>query len=183
MKRLTLVLTPLLVVGMMGTSQGMAVEVAVRARRVMKGATVLVLCVMLASSIEGCTAIGYAVGARADSRTGKGGPELLMKVKVGRPVTLFLLDGRKLEGRFSGWSRDSGVVSSAADSLPLRKESVKLATASGEVTIHAEEIARVSVSVSRGKVTGLLVGAAVDALAISAFIYGMEQSVASAYGQ
>jgi hypothetical protein len=149
----------------------------------MKDATVLVLCVMLASSIEGCTAIGYAVGARVDSRAGKGGPELLMKVKVGRPVTLFLRDGRKLEGRFSGWSRDSGVASSAADSEPLREQSVKLATRSGEVTIHAEMIARVSVSVSSGKVTGLVVGAALDALAIAAFISGMEHSVASAYGQ
>ena len=154
-----------------------------RDRRAMKSATVLVLCLMLASSIEGCTAIGFALGARADSRTGRGGPELSMKVKVGQPVTLFLRDGRKLEGRFSGWSRDSGVASSAADSLPLRKESVKLATGSGEVTIPAEEIARVSVSVSRGKVTGLLVGAAADALAISAFIFGIQGSVASAYGQ
>lgn len=150
-----------------------------RARRVMEGATVLALCLMLASSIEGCTAIGLAMGARADSRAGKGGPELLMKVKVGRPVTLFLRDGRKLEGRFSGWSRDSGASSSAADSLPLRGESVKLATRSGEVTTHASEIARVSVSVSRGKVTGLLIGAAADALAISVFVYGMQQGVAS----
>jgi len=154
-----------------------------RARRVTKDATVLVLCVMLASSIEGCTAIGFAIGAQADSRNGKGGPELLMKVKVGREVTLFLRDGRKLEGRFSGWSTDSGVASSAADSLPLRQESVKLATRSGDVTIHTADIAKVSVSVSRGKVTGLLVGAALDALAISAFIYGTEHAVASVYGQ
>ena len=105
-----------------------------------------------------------------------------MKVKVGGPVTLFLRDGRKLEGRFSGWSHDSEVASPAADSLPLREESVKLATRSGEIAIHAEEIARVSVSVSRGRVTGLLVGAAVDVVAISAFIYGIEHSVTSAYG-
>jgi len=150
-----------------------------RTRRVMEGATVLVLCAMLASSIDGCTAIGFAIGARADSRAGKGGPELLMKVKVGRPVTLFLRDGRELEGRFSGWSRDSVVSSSAADTLPLREESVKLATGSGEVTTHIDEIARVSVSVSRGRITGLLVGAAVDVLAISAFIYGIQQMVAS----
>ena len=105
-----------------------------------------------------------------------------MKAKVGQPVTLFLRDSRTLEGRFSGWSRDSGVASSAADGLPLPKESVKLATGGGEVTIPAGDIARVSVSVSRGKVTGLLVGAALDALAIFAFIYGMEQSTTSAYG-
>ena len=154
-----------------------------RARRVMEGVSVLVLCAMLASSIEGCTAIGFAVGAGSDSRAGKGGPELLMKVKVGRPVTLFLRDGRRLEGRFSGWSGDAGAASSAADGLPLREESVKLATRSGEVTIHAEEIARVSVSVSRGKVTGLLAGAAMDALAIAVFAYGMEGMVASALGE
>jgi hypothetical protein len=145
----------------------------------MEGASILVLCAMLASSIEGCTAIGFAVGAGADSRAGKGGPELLMKVKVGRRVTLFLRDGRKLEGRFSGWSRDSGTASSVADSMPLREESVKLATRSGEVTIHAEEIARVSISVSRGKVTGLLAGAAVDALAIAASVYFMAYVVSN----
>ena len=156
----------------------MEMEVAMRARRVMEGASALVLCALLASSIEGCTAIGFAVGAGADSRAGKGGPEFLMEVKVGRPVTLFLRDGRKLEGRFLGWSRDSGAASSAADSLPLRGESVKLATRSGEVTTHASEIAMVSVSVSRGKVTGLLIGAAADALAISVFVYGMQQAVA-----
>jgi hypothetical protein len=160
----------------------MAMEVTMRARRVMKAAGVLALCAMLASSIEGCTAIGFAMGARADSRAGKGGPELLTKVEVGRPVTLFLRDGRKLEGRFSGWSRDSGAALSVADSMPLREESVKLVTRSGEVTIHAEEIARVSVSVSRGKVTGLLIGAAVDALAIAAFAYGMNGLVAYSLG-
>ena len=157
--------------------------IGIRARRVMEGASILVLCAMLASSIQGCTAIGFAMGARADSRAGKGGPELLTKEKIGRRVTLFLRDGRKLEGRFSGWSRDSGAASSAADGSPLREESVKLATRSGEVTIHAEEIARVSVSVSRGKVTGLLAGAAVDALAIAVFAYGMEGMVASAFGE
>jgi len=150
-----------------------------RARRVMESASILMLCAMLASSIEGCTAIGFAVGARVDSRAGKGGPELLTKVKVGRPVTLFLRDGRKLEGRFSGWSRDSGAALSVADSMPLREESVKLVTRSGEVTIHAEEIARVSVSVSRGKVTGLLAGAAVDALAIAASVYFISSVVNS----
>lgn len=60
---------------------------------------------------------------------------------------------------------------------------MRLATSGGEVMIHAEEIERVSVSVNRGKVTGLLVGAAVDALAISAFVYGIDRSVASSYGQ
>jgi hypothetical protein len=149
----------------------------------MKGAAILVLCIMLASAIDGCTAIGFAVGARADSRNGKGGPELLMQVKVGQRVTLFLHDGRKLEGRFSGWSRDSVVASSAADSLLPRKGSVKLASGSGEVTIRPEEIASVSISVNRGKVTGLLVGAALDALAILAFFYGIEQSTTSVYGK
>jgi len=94
-------------------------------------------------------------------------------------VTLFLRDGRKLEGRFSGWSRDSAATSSAADSMPLREESVKLATTTGEVTIHAEEIARVSISASRGKVTGLLTGAAVDAIAIVATVYLISSMVSS----
>jgi len=151
----------------------------IRARRVMAGATVLMLCAMLASSIEGCTAIGFAIGASVDSRAGKGGPELLMNVEVGRRVTLFLRDGRRFDGQFAGWSRDSAAASPAADSLSLREESVRLATESGEVTIHAEEIERVSISVSRGKVTGLLAGAAVDAIVISAFVYSMQHIVGS----
>ena len=149
----------------------------------MEGTSVLALCAMLASSIEGCTAIGFAVGARADSRAGNGGPELLMNVKAGRSVTLFLRDGRKLEGRFAGWSGDSAATSSAAVGVLRRAESVKLVMRSAEVTIPAEEIARVSVGVSRGKVTGLLIGAATDALAIAVFAYGTEHAVASAFGE
>jgi hypothetical protein len=121
-------------------------------------------------------------GRKSRFESWEGGLEVLMNVKVGRPVTLFLRDGRQLEGRFSGWSRESGAFSSAADSLQLRGESVKLATRSGEVTTRALEIARVSVSVSRGKVTGLLIGAAVDALVIAVAAYGMNGMVASSLG-
>lgn len=173
MKRVTLV----------RASRGMAMEVAMQARRAMRGATALVLCAALASSLDGCTAIGFAVGARADSRAGSGGPELLVQVKVGHPVTLFLRDGRRLDGRFSGWSRDSGGVASPGRGVPLRGDSVRLATSTGEVAVHAEEIASVLVSVNRGRVTGLLVGAALDAIAITAFVFGMEKSTEAAYGQ
>lgn len=96
-------------------------------------------------------------------------------------MTLFLRDGRRLEGRFTGWSRDSGGVSPEAGRRAPGVESVKLATSSGEITIRAEEIARASIRVSRGKVQGLLIGAAVDALVISVFIYGMQKSVASSW--
>lgn len=164
-------------------SRGGQKEVALRARRVMRGATALMLCAMLASTIEGCTAIGFAVGAASDARAGRGGPELLTAVKAGRPVTLLLRDGRKLQGRFAGWARDSVVAAPTADSLHPRWESVRLATGSGEVTIHTREIEKVYLSVSRGKVTGLLAGAAVDAVLVAGFVWFIEGAVASSWGE
>ena len=94
----------------------------------------------LAVHVQGCTAIGFAIGAATDAGSGTGGPALLLDVKVGRPVTLLLWDGSTLEGRFAGWARDS------ADSLPSpriispRGATVRLATRRGEITVPASAI-------------------------------------------
>jgi hypothetical protein len=125
------------------------------------------LCVALAVHVQGCTAIGLAIGTAADARNGSGGPALLLDVKVGRPVTLLLWDGRTLEGRFAGWSRDSADSLASTRSISPRGATVRLATKRGEITVPAENIAKVSVTVNSGTIGGLLTGLAVDAMVIS----------------
>ncbi len=126
------------------------------------------LCIALAVNVQGCTAIGLAIGAAADARDDSGGPALLLDVKVGRPVTLLLWDGRTLEGRFAGWSRDSTDSLASTRTLSPRGATVRLATNGGEIAVPTESIAEVSVTVNRGKIGGLLTGLAVDAMVISA---------------
>ena len=137
------------------------------ARRMLALAAIGVLCVSLAVHVQGCTAIGFAIGAAADAQSGTGGPALLLDVKAGRPVTLLLWDGRTLEGRFAGWSRDTAVSLASTDIISSRGATVRLATKRGEVAVPAESIAKVSIMVNGGKLAGLLAGFAVDAMVIS----------------
>jgi hypothetical protein len=147
---------------------------AIPVRRMLVLAAIGALCIALAVNVQGCTAIGFAIGAAADARDGSGGPALLLDVKVGRPVTLLLWDGRTLEGRFAGWSRDSVDSLALTDSLASTRTSsprgatVRLATDRGEIAVPAESIAKVSVTVNRGKIGGLLTGLAADAIVITA---------------
>jgi hypothetical protein len=137
-------------------------------RRMLVLAAIGALCVALAVQIQGCTAIGFAIGSAVDARDGSGGPALLLDVKVGRPVTLLLWDSRTLEGRFAGWSRDSTDSLASARIISPRGATVRLATRSGEIAVPAENIAKVTISANSGKIGGLLAGLAVDALVISA---------------
>ena len=139
------------------------------ARRMLALAAIGALCVALAVQVQGCTAIGFGIGAAADTKNGAGGPALLLDVKVGRPVTLILWDGRTLEGRFAGWSRDSADSLAPTRITSLRGATVRLATRRGEIAVPAEDIAKVSIAVNGGKIGGLLVGFAADAMAISFF--------------
>jgi hypothetical protein len=137
-------------------------------RRILAFAAIGVLCAALAVQIEGCTAVGFLVGAAADDRNGIGGPGLLMDVKPGRRVTLQLWDGRELEGRFAGWSRDSVDSLSATDIISPRGARVRLTTVQGEILVPTESIAKVMMTVNGGKIGGLLAGLALDAMVISA---------------
>lgn len=149
--------------------------------RMMRGAAVAVLCSMLASSVQGCTAIGFATGAVADARAGQGGPELLTTAQAGRPVTLFLRDGRRIDGRFDGWSRDSARLAPGVEGVPPADASVRLVTSGGEVTIRVREIERVSIGVNHWKVRGLLLGLAVDVAMLALTAYAMGQAVEHAF--
>ena len=138
------------------------------ARRMLALAAIGALCVALAVHVQGCSAIGFTIGAATDVRDGSGGPALLLDVKVGRPVTLLLWDGRTLEGRFAGWSRDSTDSLASTHIVSPRGATVRLATKSGEIAIPAENIAKVTISANSGKIGGLLTGLAVDAMVVSA---------------
>jgi hypothetical protein len=138
----------------------------IRLGRLLQLALIGGLWVALSVHVEGCTVIGFAIGASADAEKGSGGPALLLDVKPGRPVSLLLWNGRTLDGRFAGWSRDSGAAVAAADSLSPRGKIVRLSTDRGEVEIPAEDIAKVSISINGGKLAGLLVGLATDVMVI-----------------
>jgi hypothetical protein len=138
------------------------------ARRMLGLAAIGALCLALAVHVQGCTALGFTIGALADARAGSGSPALLLEVKVGRPVTLLLWDGRTLEGRFAGWSRDSVDSLATTHMISARGATVRLATQGGEIALPAEDIAKVTISVSQGKIAGTLTGLAVDAAVITA---------------
>ena len=137
-------------------------------RRMLALAAIGALCIALAVHVQGCTVIGLMIGATVDAQNGSGGPAFLLDVKVGRPVTLLLWDGRTLEGRFAGWSRDSTDSLASTHIVSPRGATVRLATKSGEIAIPAENIAKVTISANSGKIGGLLTGLAVDAMVVSA---------------
>jgi hypothetical protein len=139
----------------------------IRAGRRLQLAVIGALGLALSMNIQGCTVIGFAIGANADSKNGTGGPALLFNVNVGSPVTLLLWDGSTVKGRFAGWSRDSAVALASTDVISPRGAVVRLATDSGEVRIPAEGIAKVSVRVWKGRIGGLVFGLAADAIVIS----------------
>lgn len=134
---------------------------------------VLALALGLGASgpLAGCTAIGFGVGAMVDMSSGKGPAIRLATVPNGRRVTLWLQDGREVHGRFLG-TRDSLATDVAADPQPDRwtaegrglRPVLLVSTHSGTEQIPAASVRRVSVPVMRGKVIGMLGGAAVDAL-------------------
>jgi hypothetical protein len=136
-------------------------------RRIILVGAVIALCAPLIVSLQSCTVIGLSIGAAADARNGTGGPGLLMSVQVGRPVTLTLWNGRVLQGRFAGWSRDSSAAFASTDSIAPVGAMVRLQTGSGEIQVPTESIAKVEISVSRGKIGGALVGLAADVMVVT----------------
>lgn len=126
------------------------------------------LAALLSAPLTGCTAIGFGVGAIVDSSVGKGSVDRLATVRPGTRVTMWLNDGRSLDGRYLG-RRDSlsetpdstrtAVNDGAAGSL---REVILLGTDEGVRQVPSGEVRRVSVPVVSGKVIGLLTGLAVD---------------------
>ena len=149
------------------------------ARRWAALGAIAALCLVMMVHVQSCTLLGLAAGTAADASHSGGGPAFLLDVKVGRPVTLVLWNGRTLEGRFAGWTHDSSAVDSTQvtgithDSALVtthlvspRGAIVHLATEKGEVAIPAETIAKVKVSQYSGALTGMVAGMAIDVMVI-----------------
>ena len=117
---------------------------------------------------SGCTAIGFGAGALLDMNRGKGPASRLDGVRTHSRVTIWMRDGRKLNGMFLGKEESSAAAPTTAqlasvDSLAaLPRTVILLETDRGTQKLPASDVSRVSVPVASGKVTGALVGLAVD---------------------
>lgn len=114
----------------------------------------------------GCTAVGFGLGALVDADSGKGSAARLNDVHPGRNVTVWLRDGRRVQGRYLGRepvtpAPDLDPFSAAAGTIMLQTESETMRVAAGDVD-------RVSVPVTKGKVMGMVLGLAIDALILFA---------------
>ena len=141
----------------------------------------LLLCTLTSFSLTGCTAIGFGVGALVDMSNGKRAPDNLGPIRTGTDVTVWLRDGRKLDGQYMGrrdaLSRDSTATpaSSGDSTVAPARPSLLLATNNGTRQIAIEDVKRVSVPVARGKVFGLVHGATIDVLLILLFLAALSQ--------
>ena len=140
---------------------------------------------LVSTSISGCTVLAYSLGALSDRAVGKGGPSHLLNARRGVNVTLWLNDGRKLNGVFedvlaqprmegaASAPSDSAVVSghgNAGEPAPSFTDIVLLTDGGERDTIPAGSVDRVSIPVARGKVKGAIGGLVFDALILSALI-------------
>jgi hypothetical protein len=139
------------------------------------------LCALTPIMLTSCTAIGFGVGALTDMSNGKRAPDKLGHVRSGTNITVWLRDGRKMDGQFMG-SRDSVSVPASPDTASADASSVAqhrtlllLATNHGTREIPIESVKRVSVPVVRGKVIGLLYGAGIDTLMVLMFLMALSQ--------
>jgi len=75
-------------------------------RHLLAPLALVLLCALTSIQLAGCTAIGFGLGSLIDMSSGKRTPDRLTGVRTGTRITLWLRDGRKLNGRFLG-TRDS----------------------------------------------------------------------------
>jgi hypothetical protein len=122
----------------------------------------------LAVHIEGCTAIGFTLGAVADQAAGKGPATKLLEVKPGTSITVWSRDGTQRSGQFMGIAgiQDSLLVIHAGQPT-LTGARIRLVAHGSQIEVPADSVTRVSVPVRRGKVTGALVGLAADAAMVA----------------
>ena len=147
-------------------------------RRRLASLALVVLGALISIQLTGCTAIGFGIGALTDRANGKGTANRLVTVHTGTSVTMWLRDGRRLDGRFLG-SRDSlsetpltqQPIGDAGSAPPLRAV-LLVGTNRGIQQILTQDVSRVSVPVMHGKVIGLISGLALDAL----FVYAIYQA-------
>ena len=140
-------------------------------------AVLVVLSVLASMQLSGCTAIGYGIGALVDRSDGRRMADPIVRVPTGTRVTIRLRDGRQLRGRFLGRRDASGATPSPAAaggsgaSAGSPPAVILLGTNQGTQQVPIEEVDRVSAQVTRGKLTGAIAGAALDALLLYAIIH------------
>jgi hypothetical protein len=132
----------------------------------------VLLSIGAAIASSGCTAIGFGAGALIDMNRGKGTASRLDGVRMYSRVTIWMRDGRKLDGIFAGREQSSAAAATtaqlaSADSLAaLPRTMILLGTDQGTQKIPENDVARVSVPVASGKVTGTLVGLGLDIVSV-----------------
>jgi hypothetical protein len=134
-------------------------------RRALAAPVLLSLAILTA--INGCTAVGFGIGAVSDATSGKGPPSRLVGVRTGVEITMWLTDGRKLHGVYRGNRAPSGEAVTLAqpafrDAIP--DAVILLETPEGVQEVPVGSVSRVSVPVAKGKVTGALIGLGLDAI-------------------
>lgn len=135
------------------------------------GLLLLLACVgALAVQVEGCTALGFTLGAFIDMENGKDSPERLVRVKPGTRITLWTADGGKHDGRFAGLTgADDSLLVGPQPPLPdgarIRIDGDLL-----QQSFRADSVTRISVPVVRGKVIGTLVGVAADVIILAVVV-------------
>jgi hypothetical protein len=142
----------------------------------------VILCALAPILLSGCTAIGFGIGALADMSSGKQTPDRIGPLQTGTRITLWLNDGRKLQGRYLGSSSDSlsetpaPVEPAGGEPSVVRPRAVLLlGTSEGTQRIPTQDVQRVSVPVVRGKVIGLLTGLVLDAVGILMLVLALSQ--------
>ena len=135
------------------------------------------------TSINGCTAVGFGLGAVGDNVSGKGSTSRLAGVRTGVEITMWLTAGDKLSGVYRGNRAASGEAATSAlpastDSLaPPPGSVILLETREGVQEIPVSSVLRVSVPVASGKVIGTLVGLALDVLIVAQALASMDFSL------
>ena len=129
--------------------------------------------------INGCTAVGFGIGAMTDEAGGKGPPSRLAGVRSGVEITMWLTDGRKLHGVYRGNRASSGEAASSAPAgvdLPGPPPGAVILLETKKVVqeIPASTVYRVSVPVAHGKVIGGLIGLVLDAAIVLAVNAGLQ---------
>jgi hypothetical protein len=146
------------------------------------------LAILAAITCNGCTAVGFGIGAVIDETSGKGPPSRLVGVRTGVEITMWLTDARKLSGVYRGSRASSGEAAtstqpSGADPLAAPPGTViLLETREGVQEVRVSSIWRVSVPVARGKVTGALIGLSLDAIVALAAIAASGSSTGAGFG-
>jgi len=121
--------------------------------------------VVVASSLllsllaSGCTVLGLASGAISDVHEGRADLNRLSGMATGQRVTAWKRNGGSVAGRYAGLD----TLLSETDSMPpVHHVRIRLLQHDHETAVDADSVLFVTVRTVHGKITGTLIGAAID---------------------